>query len=453
MDDEGDNVTDLAGLRAAVLRLAKLDREAYELARRKVAEDFQIRVTSLDRLVAKARDEGAPADELPGAAVVFPQDAPWPEEVELAEVIDDYEKVLQAVMVMNAHQRLAVMLWSAFAHGLGCGCFDHSPRLAIESSVKRSGKSRLLGLLRHAVPKALAAASVSASGVFRIVDASKPPPTLLLDEGDNFVTAENADLKAILNAGYDKDSAVALRVEGERVRQVRAFSIWCAMAIALIGRLPGTLEDRAIAIVLERRLRNEKIERLTKAHYATLRDIRRRLARWAATHKASLQEADPQIPGSLNDRAATSWAPLLAIAEATGPALAAQARAAAVALAAAHEAATQEFELEALVDIRCWLEEERNQGRDNVWTSELVTCLLSCDPERPWREYGRRRKEITQAQLARLLSRIGLVSTVQWQGRAPNQTSARGYTRGQLLEAIHRYLPPVQSVKASEPAP
>ena len=44
----------------------------------------------------------------------------------------------------------------------------------------------------------------------------------------------------------------------------RLFSTWGARMIALIGRLPATLEDRAIVLPMRRRAPGETVERIRR---------------------------------------------------------------------------------------------------------------------------------------------------------------------------------------------
>ena len=113
----------------------------------------------------------------------------------------------------------------------------------------------------------------------------------------------------------------------------RAFSTWCAKAVALIGKLPSTLADRAIAIAMRRRTSWEHVDRLRQdAIDEEGADLRRQAARWALDHLAVLKQADPTVPAALHDRAADCWRPLLAIAAAVGGDWPARAEAAALAL-------------------------------------------------------------------------------------------------------------------------
>jgi hypothetical protein len=60
------------------------------------------------------------------------------------------------------------------------------------------------------------------------------------------------ELRGIVNAGHTRDSAFTVRAEGDR-NEPRLFSTWAPKLVAAIGRLPDTIEDRSIRIVLTRK--------------------------------------------------------------------------------------------------------------------------------------------------------------------------------------------------------
>jgi hypothetical protein len=85
----------------------------------------------------------------------------------------------------------------------------------------------------------------------------------LFDEIDAIFGAkarDREDLRGMLNAGYRR-GAVAYRMGGANNRTLEAFNVYAPKAFAGIGELPATIRDRAIRIRLERRVRNEPIER------------------------------------------------------------------------------------------------------------------------------------------------------------------------------------------------
>jgi putative DNA primase/helicase len=103
--------------------------------------------------------------------------------------------------------------------------------------------------------------------------------------------------------------------------------------VALIGRLPDTLEDRAVVAPMARRKPGETVSRLRLDRLAGLDPLARRVARWAKDSLEVLRPLDPNVPSELDDRAQDNWRPLLAIADVLGGDWPARARQAALTLA------------------------------------------------------------------------------------------------------------------------
>src|SRR5215470_13406241 len=196
-------------------------------------------------------------------------------------------------------------LWAAHTYLLDC--FQITPRLGIWSATKRCGKTTLLDCLGRLVWRPLQAANVTPSAVFRVVEGYRP--TLLIDEADTFLR-DNAELRGVLNSGYRRGGQV-LRTIGDD-HEPRAFSTYSACAIALIGRLPETLHDRSVIVLLKRRLPSEAIKPFRPDRAGRLDDLARKAARWAADNAERIGDADPDIPEGVFNREADNWRPLLA---------------------------------------------------------------------------------------------------------------------------------------------
>src|SRR5262245_26654912 len=104
------------------------------------------------------------------------------------------------------------------------------------------------------VSKPLHASNVAPSALFRVID--KYAPTLLIDELDSFLR-EGADTRNILNCGHSKEGSYVIRSvssgQGEDY-EPRTYSAWGPKCLALIGKLPATLQSRSIMIPLARAL-------------------------------------------------------------------------------------------------------------------------------------------------------------------------------------------------------
>jgi hypothetical protein len=213
--------------------------------------------------------------------------------------------------------------------------------------------------------------------------------------------------------------------------EVRLYSLWCARMLAMIGRPPATILDRAIVIELRRRTSDEPIARLRQDRIAEeLRPLREQWRRWADDHAAAIRAADPDVPAGLHDRAADCWRPLLAIADLAGGEWPARARAAAVSLSG--EQTDEAIGTELLADIRT-IYDDRDSER--MSSTDLAAALVAM-ADRPWSEWSRGRA-LTAARLARLMRPYGIVPVLYRDGARV----VRGYPRTMLIDAWSRYLP------------
>jgi hypothetical protein len=141
---------------------------------------------------------------------------------------------------------------------------------------------------------------------------------------------------------------------------------------------------------------------------------------------------DPQMPHGIVNRAADNWRPLCAIAEAAGGDWPERAR---KAILASNPQTIEDASLIELLlgDIRDVFDKLR---RDRVSSAEIIENLVEI-VARPWVEFGKSGKPLTQNKLARLLKPLGIGPRVV---RIGDQTPS-GYDRQQFDEAFERYLP------------
>ncbi len=112
-----------------------------------------------------------------------------------------------------------------------------------------------------------------------------------------------------------------------------------------------------------------------------LTSVAAQLARWLGKHLAELERAEPPMP--LEDRAADTWEPLIAVADLAGGNWPELARHAAVVLTADHDqAASVSDRIRLLADCRAAFGDA-----EALPTATLITRLRS-DPEAPWSDHG-----------------------------------------------------------------
>ena len=417
-------------LEATVVRLAALTPLEYAARwRKQEAKRLDVPVGLLDKEVKAARKNGQDENDLG----LFEPD-PWPEEVDGDDLLDRIADALRRYVVMPDHLAQVVALWVVHAH-----CFENwqcTPRLAVGAPDMGCGKSTLLDVLAGLTPRAVKTENLSTAVMFRVVD--KYRPTLLVDEVDTFLR-DNDELRGALNAGHRKGGRV-FRCEGDD-NQLRGFRTFAPVATAGIGRLPGTLADRSIPIILHKRKADEPIRDFRDDRADHLRDLARQVARWVGDHQIDLSNGEPAMPPGVHNRAADNWRPLLAIADVAGGEWPEQAREAATKLIRTQSKETS-YRVMVLVDIKAIFD----QRGDDCLPSSTICANLAEMEDRPWPEY-RKGKPITPRQLASLLAPFGMTpGTIRTETGTP-----KGYSRAKFEDAFKRYTPDPPFLSATTP--
>ncbi|MGH8542970.1 MAG: DUF3631 domain-containing protein, partial [Gammaproteobacteria bacterium] len=412
--------------------LATLSPVEYDRCRKEAAKRFCCRVGMLDQEVQALRN-GRPGEKETteqGTALTIADPEPWPVPVDGSDLLDELAAAFRLFLALAEHADVALALWTVHAHAHDTA--EVSPILGITSPDKRCGKTTLLFLLGALVPRSLPAANVTPAAMFRTVE--KYRPTLLVDEGDTFLKS-NDELRGILNSGHSKGAAIVVRTVGED-HEPRTFSTWGPKAIALIGKLPGTLADRAIEVPMQRKTGAERVEKLRLDRLGGLEPLRQQAWRWTRDELEDLQTADPVVPEALHDRAADNWRPLLAIADQAGGEWPARARRAALALSGLAADEEESAGVLALHDVAALFEELE---QEQLSSEAIVNRLVEMD-ERPWPEwYG---KPLSKGALARLLRPFDVRPRQLWIAGQ----KARGYRREDFEEPLSRYVTPSESV-------
>lgn len=427
--------------RAAELdRLAALDPITYDNEREAAAEALGCRTSTLDKEVERRRKGDAGAG-LQGRAVELRDADPWPHPVDGPQLLEDVAATIRDHVAMPAPAADAAALWCVVAW-----CFDVfgiSPRLAMQSPEKGSGKSTLLDLVSMLVPRPLLASSVSAASIFRVVERFKP--TMLLDEADQWMQGGDDERIGILNAGHRR-GAPAVRCVGDDA-EPRAFDVYSPVALASIGRLPSTLQDRSIVISLRRALPEERrgLEAVRTDRPERFASLRSQCRRWTDDYRLALADADPGMPESLANRRADNWRPLFAIADAAGGEWPARVRLAVETIEAGGEDGGEAgMRLQLLADIRAAFA-EAGADVEAMATSDLVRRLVEIEAS-PWGEMPHGGRAITAHTLARLLRPWGVKSADAWLGGR----SLKAYRRADFHDLFARYLSPSPPIHPRE---
>ena len=347
-------------------------------------------------------------------------------------VIDElYDLLGRYVVFPSPEAQVAVALWVVHCHALEA--FESTPRLALLSPEKGSGKTRTLEVLALVVPTPMHAVNMSAAALFRVV--ADRQPTLLLDEADtylgNSVAKQHEDIRGLINAGHRR-GAMAYRgeVSGKAVSVVE-FPAFAACALAGIGDLPDTILDRSVIVAMKRRAPHEHVEPFRERLVRPIAErLRAQLEEWAAFNVEHLCSEWPEMPAGIVDRAADVWEPLIAIADQFDDPWPELARQAAVQLNSARAERDPSLGVQLLGDCRRVFDEA---DVDRLASESLVERLVGLD-ESPWGDL--RGKQLDVRGLAHRLRRYDVRP-----GTHRFETDVRrGYFREDFHDAWQRYL-------------
>jgi len=438
-DDDPRQIEILKGddAKALIEELATLETVEYEQRRKHDAKLLDMRASVLDREVEKVRLKISDCEGERDAGAQFMQ-APrvWPNEVDGAEWLETTIGELKRYAILPDYAAETIALWCLFTH-----CHDaarHSPLLTLTSPTKRCGKTTVLNLIRLIVPKPLPASNASTAAIFRAIE--KYRPTLLVDEAETFLNA-NDELRGIINASQFREAAFVLRAEGDD-HEPKQFSVWSPKVLALIGRFPDTLEDRAINITLRRKTESEAITFFDEAGEGDFAILMQQAARWAQDNLDSVKRDRPDFPNDLkkNSRTCDNWRTILSIADVIGGKWSKRARDVALAISAPGIGADDAPGIQLLQDIRA-IFEYHHPPVDRLHTSTILSKLAAIS-DSPWAEW-KNGKPISAHTLGRMLASFGITSSTMRIGEA----NAKGYSRTSFRDAWDRYLPKLENSK------
>jgi hypothetical protein len=364
---------------------------------------------------------------------------------DLALTLEAVAKFVRRFVVLSDDQVAALALYVVHTHAYEAA--ETTPYVSVTSAEKRSGKTRLLEVLELLVGNPLPTSNISDAALFRAVTERKP--TLLFDEVDAIFgpkARDREDLRGMLNAGYRR-GAVALRMGGQNMRTLETFAVFCPKVFAGIGELPDTIRDRCIRIRLERRTRDEQIERFRRRDaLEEAEPIRQSVESLAAFHAEVLAHWRPRLPDELDDRAQDMWEPLFAIAHLASHDWPARARAAAIALSTGQEREDDSLGVQLLADVRDLFE---LNGTTRYPTAALIAELAKVE-ESPWGDWEGKGKTITPQALGKLLKPYRIKTMPVW----VDGETHRGYKLEQFEDAWLRVLGvrSVRSVRSESPS-
>jgi putative DNA primase/helicase len=180
--DQTPDVTpaDVLDVEALLTELAGLSPIAYEQRRPSAAKLLGVRVGPLDAEVAArrwrqaaaagAQDSGA---EQAAAPLVTAVPEPWADAVDGPQLLADLSAYYARYIVLPEGAAEALALWTVHTYAVDAA--QITPRLAVVSPQPRCGKATLMALLGAVTARPLSAANITASALFRAIEAWRPP--------------------------------------------------------------------------------------------------------------------------------------------------------------------------------------------------------------------------------------------------------------------------------------
>jgi len=341
-------------------------------------------------------------------------------------LVRDIEHFVSRFVVLPKHTLLPLALWIVGTHLFDA--FDSFAYLVITSPTPRCGKSRVQEILALLCVNPEKTSNISEAALFRLIERFQP--TLLLDEMEQIrEKGERAQiLRNLLNAGNRRD-AVAIRC-AEAGKSIERCNVYCPKALAAIGSLPDTITDRAIVVRMQRRTREERMERfLFRLAEPQARPIRERIAAWGKQQRVTIQAAYLNAPDLdfLEDRDSESWTPLFLILAVAAPSRVGELRTCAEALSGQKQddTADEHFAVRLIRDVNAVLREEERY----IPSAELLTRLRAIE-DSAWAD-----ATFDARRLARHLRTFGVKPKAVRVG----DSTPRGYEAEKLRECASRY--------------
>lgn len=388
-------------------------------------------------------DEDPPARPKRTAA---PQRTKVPVPADPAALLGELRDWLCAYVAFpSAHHAVAVTLWTVHTHL--AARFDATGRLVLLSPEPECGKTRVLELLELACAGAEMLNDASAAYMFRRIGTEDAGPvTLLLDEADAIWKRGKGDesaeaLRSIINAGHRKGATVGRVEMNSHDAKLTRFPVYAPAALAAKGApLPDTIMSRAVVVRMRRRAPGQQVrryrQRITRPEGEALRD---RIVSCAESVAAKVGDPWPDLPDGIDDRPADVWEPLITVADLAGGDWPKLARDACTALVKGAREDAESTGILLLADLRdvFGASDGALLGHAEVlFTSTILKALAGLE-EASWGGWNEG-KGINARDLAKHLKPYGITSRQVRIGAS----TAKGYRRADLADALSRYVPP-----------
>lgn len=357
----------------------------------------------------------------------------------LVEMLGSIASFIRRYLICDEHQLTILSLWTA--HTWCYQLFLTTAYLDIRSPGSQSGKSRCLELLQALCNYPWFATGATPGAVRerllhqrRAQDVTNekleihvlPPHTTLLDNCHHiFGSSERDPLLGMLTSGTRQGALFAFGNSD--------YYLFGPKAFAGNGRLPRSLAEQCIPIVLRRKKSSEAVARFNRDSDRVptkVLDSLRTLANNPYLTSEKTLQAPPSLPSDLTPRQQDCAEPLLHVAHVIGGCWPEKARAA---ISAVFKLSEWGDSTQVLADVRAWF--HMNNNPEYLLTRDLLPLLTSMD-QRPWSGWNHK----SGRKLGALLQPFGIFSRRLTVG---NEKSIKGYLLKDFTDSWERYLPPL----------
>jgi hypothetical protein len=243
-------------------------------------------------------------------------------------VLDLIDELIDLYIWMPPRERIVVALWILHAHVFKQ--FNVTPRLAILSLDYESGKTTLMALIQHLVPRIDTIAGWIANAddkPTRFLDPTQAAlyqaiesgaTTLIIDEVDNLGLKHNGKLRTILNANRIGEG-IARGSTPKKGGQLLGPKLWypfIPIVVGAVGRLPKALTTRSHVINMKPippHIRKKDLNEKDEEFLAMANAVYDAIVGWAGN---IVLEQEPVM--ELSNRYRDNWRPFVAIADSMG---------------------------------------------------------------------------------------------------------------------------------------
>ena len=343
----------------------------------------------------------------------------------IAEILDLISaKFKEHVKFQDESDADALALWVAMTYVMEH--LEIAPMLYMTSPEPMCGKSTVMKLLKVFCHRAEMVSKITPAAIYRLIE--RDQPTLVFDEADRFLRG-NSELNGIINAGHARFEATVIinkKLPDGNYEPIE-FPVWCAKAIAGIGKQDDTLTSRSIVISLRRKLVSETVKPVRFNMFVEYQAIRDGLAAWAANFAPiSEQEIEPFLKAT-TDRGTDNWLALGIIAKRINPEWVQRVQAALDTIEVRQTDGLQSAGVQLLSDVHDVVSES---SRPEWSSTDLYNAVVHND-ENDWSVFNHGRP-ITKKKFTQMLGDFGIKPT--------KRSNANIFYVTDLEDAFKRYL-------------